>query len=90
MPPKATAPRAKLTPPQVAARYGVSPEKVLTWIHAGDLRAVNVATRATGRPRWLVDEADLIAFEQRRQANVAGPARPARRRARQMDVIEFY
>lgn len=57
----------KLTPPQIARRFGVSPEKVLAWIKAGELRAINASTRADGRPRYLVDETDLDAFEQQRE-----------------------
>jgi excisionase family DNA binding protein len=72
--------RTKLTPPEVAARWGVSADKVLAWIRNGELRAVNAATRAHGRPRWLVDLADLEVFEQRRAAR---PVQPAPRRRRQ-------
>jgi hypothetical protein len=80
--------RTKLTPPQVAARYGISPDKVLGWIKAGELRAFNAATRAQGRPRWLIDVADLLAFEQARSA-IPAP-RKARRRQAPAGVIEFF
>jgi excisionase family DNA binding protein len=81
--------RTKLTPPEVAARYGVSPDKVLAWIRAGELRAVNIATRPTGKPRWLIDEADLAAFERRRTAQVVPVVTPRRRR-RDTDVIPYF
>ncbi len=42
--------RTKLTPPEVAKAWGISPEKVLAWIRSGELRAVNVATKL-GVPR---------------------------------------
>ena len=69
----------KLTPPEVARRYRVSPDKVLIWIRRGELRAVNVATTAGGRPRFLIDEADLAVFENRR---TAGPQPKVSRRRR--------
>ena len=83
-----SAARHKLTPPQIAERYGVSSEKVIAWIKAGELRAFNAATSATGRPRWLIDEADLAAFEMRRAAQPRPPTTPRRRKA--SAVIEFF
>jgi hypothetical protein len=79
--------RSHLTPPQVAQRYGVSPEKVIAWIRAGELRAVNVATTLGGRPRWRIDPADLALFEARR---AAVPVPAARRRRVAGDVIEYF
>jgi len=80
-------PRA-LTPPQIAQRYGVKADKVLVWIRSGELRAVNVAARPTGRPRWRITEADLVIFENRRTARPPAPA--ARRRRKDPSVIEFF
>lgn len=66
-----------LTPPEVARRLGVNPDKVRAWIAAGELRAVNVAQRhGLSRPRWRVDETDLEAFKSRRLAEPA--KRPTR------------
>ena len=70
--------RRKLTPPQIASQLGVAPEKVLTWIASGELRAINLATRPNNRPRWYVDIDDLADFERRRSA--VAPAKPSRRR----------
>ena len=58
----------KITPPVYARRLGVSQTKVLRWIMAGELPAMNAATRVGGKPRYLIDEADIVDFEQRRQA----------------------
>jgi excisionase family DNA binding protein len=80
--------RDKLTPPEVARLWGVSPDKVLGWIRSGELRAVNGATSAKGRPRWLIDRADLAAFEAARSARPTPPA-PRRRKAT-AGVIEFF
>ena len=76
------------TPPAVADRYGVSPEKVIGWIKAGELRAVNVAATTGGRPRWRISEADLLAFENRRAAGVE--QKLVRRRRQQEDVVAYF
>src|SRR4051812_40987087 len=68
----------KLTPPQVARRYHVSKDKILSWIRSGELRALNIATSLGGRPRYVIDEADLAAFEAKRSAVPA--LTPTRRR----------
>ncbi len=68
------------TPPEVAKYIGVSPEKVLTWIRAGELRATNLASAGSKRPRWHVSNADLIAFLESRANPV--PVRTVRRRRR--------
>lgn len=80
--------RQKSTPPQVAQLWGVSPEKVIEWIKAGELRAINAATRCGGRPRYLIDLHDLEAFELRRSA--APVANTRRRRRSEPGVIEYF
>lgn len=81
--------RTKLTPPEVARQWGVSVDKVLTWIRSGELRAVNLATRLSGRPRYRIDINDLRDFEQRRA--VVAPPTPSRTRKKpNSDVIQFF
>src|SRR5947209_4444585 len=80
-PPARHAGRAMLTPPQLAERWGVSPEKVVAFIRRGELRAVNVALRLGGRPRWRIDPADVERFEAARAA-VPTPRSPRRRKDR--------
>jgi len=77
----------KITPPELARRWGITPEKVLTWIGSGELRAINVALTTRGRPRWLIDLADIAAFEKRRAA-VPEPVHRQRRRP-PMEVTEY-
>ena len=76
------------TPPAIAKRLGISPEKVLTWIARGELRAVNVADKMEGRPRWRIAPADLAAFEAGRAARPV--IAPKRRRKQAAGVIEFF
>jgi len=84
MPPE----RTKLTPPQIARRYGISPDKVVRWIRSGELRGVNVAGKPNGRPRYVVDEVDLAVFEQRRTKQPIVPV-PRRRKVNE-SVIPFF
>lgn len=80
--------RSTLTPPQIARRYGISDEKVLTWIRNGELRAINIAAKSDGRPRYAVHESDLLEFERRRE--VVPPPKSPKRRKKKMDIIEFF
>jgi len=75
------------SPPQLAKRFGVNAGKVLGWIHSGELRAVNVAEKLTGRARWRISPADLAVFEQRRSAVAPPRSRPRRKT---VGVIEFF
>ena len=78
-----------LTVKDVAERYAVGLHTVLTWIHAGDLRAMNLGrTMNGGKPRWRIKESDLEAFELLRMASPPAPKIRARRR--QPEVIQFY
>jgi hypothetical protein len=81
----------KITPPELARRYGIGAGKVLMWIRSGELRAVNVATRPKGRPRYVIDDDDIAAFEARR-ALVPTPKPSGRRRTgkKSENVIDFY
>lgn len=84
-----TATRTKITPPQLARQWGVSPETIIAWIRSGELRAVNAAVRVGGRPRYLIDQADVVIFEARRA--VVAPTKSPRRRPRiATGVIEFF
>ncbi len=81
--------RTKITPPELANRWGISPDKILVWIHSGELRAINAATQRGGRPRYLIDERDIAVFEQRRC--VEPKTRQSRRvRRSSPGVIDFF
>jgi hypothetical protein len=81
--------RQKISPPELAARWGVDAHKVLCWIRSGELKAVNLATTLAGRPRYAIDEREIELFELRRSTTGPAPA-PRRRRARDLQIIEFF
>ena len=81
--------RTKLTPPEIARRWGIKAHKVLAWIHSGELRAINAAERLGGRPRYLVDVADLAAFERGREV-VALPRQNSTRKSKNIGVTEYF
>ncbi len=90
-----TGPSAKLaavqflTPPAVAKRLGVSAEKVLRWIRAGELRGIDVSERpGVGRPRFRIDSLDLTVFLERRA--VTPSPKTCRRRRRDPNVTEYF
>jgi excisionase family DNA binding protein len=56
--------RQKITPAQLAKRWGVDVKKVLGWIHSGKLRAIDVSNGS--RPRFKIDEADIEDFDRRK------------------------
>lgn len=82
--------RLYLSPAAVAAELSIRRGTVLQWIHRGELSAVNLAERSTGRPRWKVSRTALDEFLRGRTCQPPAP-RPARRRRRLPEnVIEFY
>jgi excisionase family DNA binding protein len=87
--PPVTSDTPYLTPPQLAKRLGVSPDKVCVWIRRGELRAVNVADRPNGRPRWRIAPLDIATFEARRSAQPEAKS-PRRCQKRDTEVTEFF
>ena len=80
--------REYLTPPQVSALLGVGHEKLLAWIHSGELRAVDLSATRGKRPRWRISRQALDDFLSRRSASP--PAKPRQRRRQPDNVITFY
>ncbi len=76
------------TPPQAAKQLAVAAEKVLGFIAAGELVAVNVANAGSTRPRWRIDPAELEVFLLRRRNGK--PAVKPRRRKAAAEVIQFF
>ena len=83
-----TAPSLMQTPPQLARHYTVSPDKVLSWIDAGELRAVDVRSPGSARPRWRISPDAIAEFEARRAATPPPKSRP--RRKRQEGITEYF
>ncbi len=79
--------RSKITPAQLAREWGCDVKTVRAWIRSGQLRAIDAAVRPGGRPRFLIDRADVIAFENARA--VQAPGRKPRRRRTPASIIQF-
>ena len=78
-----------LTVKQLAMRYRVSPDKIRNWIRRGELRALNVASRLCGRPRFVITADAHADFERGRHAATPDAPKPRRQR-RPANVIDFY
>lgn len=79
---------AVLTPPQLAKRWRVKVTKVLGWIRSGELRAINLATKATRKPRWKIRAEDVEAFELLRASNEV--QKPSRARRAKLPATKEY
>jgi hypothetical protein len=82
--------RRHLTPPEIAARFQIGVEKVHAWIKCGELRACNLATKASGRPRYIVAECDLETFLASRAVKPRTAVKSTRRTRPAGDTIEFF
>ena len=77
-----------LTPPAVAKRYGVKSDRVIAWIRSGELRAIDVSSKGSKRPRFRIDPKDVEAFELQRSVTPA--KKVARARRKQARVTEYF
>ena len=73
------------TPPEVAKKYGVSPDTVRRWIKGDALSAVNVGKGT--RPRYRVSADALKEFDATRPAEDVPEAPAARRRPKKADLL---
>jgi hypothetical protein len=74
--PSAATPGRWPSPPQLAQQIGVDASKIIIWIRAGQLNAINVAANLGGRPRYRVDPQEWAAFlAQRSTAPAPKPVR---------------
>ena len=78
------------SPPEYAKEHGVDPSKVLAWIRSGELRAINLATSTTGRPRYRILLEAIVEFEERRSARQ--PVKPVRRKRKKQEsgFVEYF
>ncbi len=84
--------RRNLTPPLVAQELGVAVAKVIGWIRAGELQALDLANRGSTRPRYSISPESLEAFKKARQVVPLGEQSAAGRLRRQSkrSVREFF
>lgn len=71
----------------IADSLAVKEEKVLYWINAGELGAIDVSERRASRPRWRIPATALESFLAARSTT---PPSKAPRRKKQTGVIEFF
>jgi hypothetical protein len=79
-----------LTPADIAELRDVGIDRVLSWIHSGELKAANVAAHLGGRPRWQINPEDLENFIRRRSLMTPLPRTRWRRKKRTEGTIEFF
>ena len=82
--------RKKLTVPQLARIWGVSTNKVVGFIRSGELRATNLATSQSGRPRYAIDVADIQTFEAARAVVPTAKATTSKLRRRAPQNVKKY
>jgi excisionase family DNA binding protein len=79
------------TPREAAELLSVRVGHILKWIGSHELAASNLAQlRDSKRPRWRITDNDLQAFVAGRSNRPTALNKPRRRRARQMEVINFF
>jgi hypothetical protein len=69
-----------LTPPQLARRWGVAPEKVNALLRNGQLKGMNLAVNPHGRPRFRIYLSEIERFEASRATKPPVPNVRRRRR----------
>ena len=75
----------------IAERYAVSERTVRHWIEVGDLRALDVsAKRGSRKPRFVVTDESLAAFEAARSTAPVREAPPRRRKPRLNTVPNYF
>ena len=85
-----TVERTHLTPPEVAKRLGISAEKVVGFLLAGELIGVNLASQGSTRPRYRISEHHLAEFLERRAASVKPAVSVVRRRRKATPGMREY
>ena len=79
---------AYLTPPDYAARLGVTPEKIIAAIRRGELAAIDTAEPGSSRPRYRISPQAIDTFERFRAARPR-EERPARRRKSEQTATRY-
>lgn len=79
-----------LTPPKLARRWGVAPDKVTALIRSGQLAAINLALNPRGRARWRIYLSEVLRFEEARANRAPAPKPQRRRRQMVMSGKEYF
>ncbi len=82
--------KTKLTPTELAKMWGVGRRKVIGWIRSGELPAINAASSLSVRASYLIDIADVSAFEKQRTVVAASNAKPRTRRSWRDEGLVSY
>jgi hypothetical protein len=65
-----------ITPPALARRWGVAPDKIHALIQTGQLAALNLAVKPDGIPRYRILLSEIRRFEEERSTKpLEGAAR---------------
>ncbi len=78
-----------LSPPKLARMLGIEPPKVIGWIKRGELRALNVADKKNGRPRYRISPDALDEFMRPRETKSLAP-NPVVRKANNGHKQKYY
>jgi len=83
-----------LSPRELAGRLSVSKDKVLAWIHAGELQAIDVRSAHSARPQYRIPSEAVRAFIDSRTHHgrpaQAKAERPGRRGSRAAPKINYF
>lgn len=73
---------AYLTPPEAARIVRMKADRIIALVRSGEIKASNVATKLSGRPRYRIALSDLQDWLDRRAAASVATSAPRRRRKR--------
>lgn len=79
---------ATYTPPELARRWRIKPDRIIRMIRRGELRAFNIAEPSSSRPRYRIPPDAIVEFENRRSG--AETPKPRRRRRQPADVVQYF
>ena len=79
-----------ITPPEFAELKAVSVNTVLGWIKSGELRATNLASRSSKRPRYRISPGARRDFDLARSVVPASIPAPRLRRKAVAGVREYF
>ena len=83
--------KTKMSPPELAARWGKKPSTIIGLIRCGALPAIDARLPGAKRPRYLIDQNDIDFFQQRRAVvPAAKPPRIRRPKRNDPDYITYF